>query len=80
MTECFAEETLCTTSEHDRLRDERGRLMREIERLTEENDDLRKSAEIWIRMYERQLARANHVNALLARGAALFHSASIRPR
>ena len=79
MTECFADETLCTTSEHDRLRDERDRLMREIERLTEENDDLRKSAEIWIRMYERQLARANHVDAVVARGAALFHPGSMRP-
>ena len=45
--------------ERDRLREESGRLTIEVVRLKEENEALRKSAEIWIRMYERQLARAN---------------------
>jgi hypothetical protein len=31
----------------------------EIARLTSENDDLRASAELWIWLYETQLARAN---------------------
>ena len=52
--------------ERDRLRREREwlgeenrRLMAEVSRLAQENEALRGSAEIWIRMYERQLARAN---------------------
>jgi hypothetical protein len=43
----------------DRLEEERVRLAMEVARLTEENEALRGSAEIWIRMYEHQLARAN---------------------
>ena len=49
----------CLQREHDRLREESGLLTIEVERLKEENEALRKSAEIWIRMYERQLERAN---------------------
>ena len=40
------------------LLDEACRLSMEVERLTEENVALRKSAEIWIRMYESLLARS----------------------
>ena len=40
------------------LLDEACRLSMEVERLTEENVALRKSAEIWIRMYEGLLARS----------------------
>jgi hypothetical protein len=36
-----------------------ARLIDECRRLRSDNDDLRGSAEIWIQMYERQLARAN---------------------
>jgi hypothetical protein len=49
---------------------ENARLRRELDRLQEENDDLRKSADIWIRLYERQLARAKMLADLLARYAA----------
>ena len=52
--------------EQDRLRGEladlaadRARLETEIRRLQEENQDLRDAAELWIRLYERQLTRAN---------------------
>ena len=38
---------------------ENARLATEIRRLQEENQDLRDAAEIWIRLYERQLTRAN---------------------
>jgi hypothetical protein len=50
---------------------ENARLRRELEQLQQENDDLRKSADIWIRLYERQLARAKTLAELLARCAAL---------
>jgi len=36
-----------------------ARLIEECRRLRSDNDDLRGSSEIWIRMYERQLERAN---------------------
>jgi hypothetical protein len=36
-----------------------ARLAVEVRRLQEENQDLRDAAHIWIRLYERQLARAN---------------------
>ncbi len=49
---------------------ENTRLRRELERLQQENDDLRKSADIWIRLYERQLGRAKTLAELLARCAA----------
>ena len=52
--------------EHEHLRRELARLdgdnarqAAEIGRLREENQDLKKAAELWIRLYERQLARAN---------------------
>ena len=38
---------------------ENARLAEEIKRLRDENQDLRDSAAIWIRLYERQLGRAN---------------------
>ena len=38
---------------------ENARLATEIRRLQEENQDLRDAADIWIRLYERQLTRAN---------------------
>lgn len=44
-----------------------ARLIDECRRLRAENDDLRASAEIWIRWYERQLARANRLEQLLER-------------
>jgi len=52
--------------EHERLRHElikldadNARLAAEVRRLHQENQDLKKAAELWIRLYERQLARAN---------------------
>jgi hypothetical protein len=42
-----------------RLDTENALLMEEIHRLRDENQDLRESANIWIRLYERQLGRAN---------------------
>jgi hypothetical protein len=45
---------------------ENARQGTEIERLRQENEALRASAEIWIRMYENQLARANRASELLA--------------
>jgi len=52
--------------EQERLRRElahldadNARLATEVRRLQEENQDLREAADIWIRLYERQLTRAN---------------------
>lgn len=52
--------------ERDQLRQQAGALARQVARLTEElsrvrqeNQDLRQAADIWIRLYERQLTRAN---------------------
>lgn len=42
-----------------------ARLIDECRRLRSDNDDLRGSAELWIRMYERQLERANALEAEL---------------
>jgi hypothetical protein len=42
-----------------RLETENTLLIEEIQRLRDENQDLRDSANIWIRLYERQLGRAN---------------------
>jgi hypothetical protein len=53
-------------AERERLREETVRLARELNRLAQENDALRESAEIWIRMYENQLARANEAVRALA--------------
>jgi len=41
------------------LAEENVRLKMELARVTEENDALRFSAEVWIRVYERQLILAN---------------------
>ena len=52
--------------DRDRFAAEFARLRRELDRLQQENDDLRKSADIWIRLYERQLDRAKQLADLLA--------------
>jgi hypothetical protein len=46
-------------SERDLLAQENTRLSLELKRLREENTALRDAAGIWIRLYERQLERAN---------------------
>jgi hypothetical protein len=51
------------------IRAENARLADELERSRDENLALRESAEIWIRMYENQLARANRASELLAQCA-----------
>jgi hypothetical protein len=55
--------------DRERLRDERNhlaeenlRLASELKRLTDENEALRDAAKIWIRLYEKQLDRANRVS------------------
>ena len=48
---------------------ENARLGTDIERLRQENEALRESAEIWIRLYEKQLARANQASEMLAQCA-----------
>jgi len=60
------EQAIGLPAEHEHLRLELARLdgdnarqAAEIRRLREENQDLKKAAELWIRLYERQLARAN---------------------
>jgi hypothetical protein len=45
--------------EREWIREENRRLTMEVARLAQENEALRGSAEIWIRMYEQTLARAN---------------------
>jgi hypothetical protein len=45
--------------ERQDLLDENRRLAAEIDRLSEENLALREAAAIWIRLYEKQLQRAN---------------------
>ena len=45
--------------ERQDLLDENRRLAAEIDRLSEENLALREAAAIWIRLYEKQLERAN---------------------
>jgi hypothetical protein len=52
--------------DRERLSAENARLSHEIERLRQENQDLRAAAEIWIRLYENQLSRANRTAELLA--------------
>jgi hypothetical protein len=47
------------------LSKEIGRLIGDVERLRQENRDLRDAAAIWIRMYEQQLSRANEAARLL---------------
>jgi hypothetical protein len=45
--------------ERQDLLDENRRLTAELDRLAEENLALREAAAIWIRLYEKQLERAN---------------------
>jgi hypothetical protein len=52
--------------ERNRLNDEQFQLAAENNRLLEENAALRDAAAIWIRLYERQLERANRAHAELA--------------
>jgi hypothetical protein len=49
--------------------DDLQRLAAEIERLRQENADLREAAAMWIRLYENQLARANFAAELRRRKA-----------
>jgi len=46
-----------------------ARLIEQCRCLRSDNDDLRGSAEIWIRMYERQLERANALDRQVREGA-----------
>ena len=48
--------------QRDRLHEELCQTLLKVTQLEEENEALRKSAEIWIRMYEGQLARANEAS------------------
>lgn len=48
------------------LAEENTRLTLELRRLGEENAALREAARIWIRLYEKQLERANRVTKQLA--------------
>jgi hypothetical protein len=48
-----------------RLRTEVRTLRAEVARRRAENADLREAARLWLLLYERQLARANHLLAQL---------------
>ncbi len=48
--------------ERDRFAEENQRLAMELKRVAEENTALREAARIWIRLYEKQLDRANRVS------------------
>jgi hypothetical protein len=50
-----------------RLRTEVRTLRAEVARRRDENADLREAARLWLLLYERQLARANHILAQLRR-------------
>ena len=52
--------------ELESLSEETLALRMEIARLIQDNQDLRESAKIWIRLYDAQLARANRAVAELA--------------
>jgi hypothetical protein len=52
--------------ERERLAGESVRLNTELARRAEENENLRASAELWIWLYEHQLARANKAVRALA--------------
>ena len=52
-------ETDCLRRHHEWLAEDHARLAKEVARLTALNDELSESAEIWIQMYEKALARAN---------------------
>ena len=45
--------------ERERLGEESVRLNTEVARLADENEELRAAAELWLWLYETQLARAN---------------------
>jgi hypothetical protein len=62
-----------------RLEEDLRRALRDLKALTEENDALRKSAEIWIRMYEGQLARADRMAAELKLTAPAIEQGTERP-
>jgi hypothetical protein len=49
--------------------DDNRRLAAENARLLEENDALREAAALWIRLYEKQLERANHATSQNAQTA-----------
>jgi hypothetical protein len=51
------------------LLDDNRRLAAENTRLLEENDALREAAALWIRLYEKQLERANHATSQNAQAA-----------
>jgi hypothetical protein len=60
--------------ERDQLRQQVSALARQVTRLTDElarvrqeNLDLREAAALWIRMYERQLSRANQATQRLGK-------------
>ena len=55
------EEHRACRHEIQRLNMENGRLANELESLRALNNDLRGSAEIWIRLYEAQLSRTRHL-------------------
>ncbi len=55
------EEHRACRREIQRLNMENGRLALELEQLRALNDDLRGSAEIWIRLYEAQLSRTRRL-------------------
>ena len=55
------EEHRACRREIQRLNMENGRLARELEQLRALSDDLRGSAEIWIRLYEAQLSRTRRL-------------------
>jgi predicted RNase H-like nuclease (RuvC/YqgF family) len=55
------EEHRACRREIQRLNMENGRLASELEQLRALNDDLRGSAEIWIRLYEAQLTRTRRL-------------------
>jgi hypothetical protein len=60
MRQALEEHRACRR-EIQRLNMENGRLARELEQLRGLNDDLRGSAEIWIRLYEAQLSRSRRL-------------------
>jgi hypothetical protein len=63
----------------DNLAEENLRLKMELVRVSQENDALRASIEIWIRTYENQLARANRaVSKLLSLTGELVMGAELR--
>ena len=66
--------------QRDPLREELRQTLLEVARLEEENEALRKSAEIWIRMYEGQLARANEAARLWHPDLRIFSDARITRR